>query len=281
MNVHWRCGFCFFVLAVLALSPQSSAQAAPSARETAGLTAEQNGQLQEAFDDYVAALQALPDPPPLDADRRLRERIIKLALKLDPPPAIPDEAQRRMTSGEAASKSAQKRKELIDAASEFQHALRLAPWLASGYFNLGELQEKLRWYGAAADNFDLYLLAAPTAKDVESVQKRITDLRTSHFEVRGLQTHALGAWEMKPGDLTVNNGSIQFRYVGEDKDAFSCQVGDLSSLERRRGPVGFHVLRIKLQTGEKFDVVAIPDEGIAVIEKAIRDMASKQGTVLK
>ncbi len=71
---------------MFAFAPSSNAQVAPADREAAGLAAEQAGQLREAFDDYVAALQALPESPPADADRRLRERIIKLALRLDPPP---------------------------------------------------------------------------------------------------------------------------------------------------------------------------------------------------
>src|SRR5712691_9357229 len=120
---------------MFAFAPSSNAQVAPADREAAGLAAEQAGQLREAFDDYVAALQALSDPPPADADLRLRERIIKLALKLDPPPAVPEEAQQRITSGQTASKSAQNPGELKVAVSEFQRALRLAPWLARAYFN--------------------------------------------------------------------------------------------------------------------------------------------------
>jgi hypothetical protein len=36
--------------------------------ETAGQRAEHAGQVEEAFREYVAAVQALPDPPPADAD---------------------------------------------------------------------------------------------------------------------------------------------------------------------------------------------------------------------
>src|SRR6266849_4547513 len=82
---------------MFAFAPSSNAQVATSDRETAGLAAEQAGQVREAFDDYLAALQALPDPPPAETDWRLRERIIRVALKLDPPPAVPEEAQQRLS----------------------------------------------------------------------------------------------------------------------------------------------------------------------------------------
>jgi len=90
------------LLIMLAFAPSSNEQVARSDREAAGLAAEQAGQLRTAFDDYVAALRALSDPSPAESDLRLRDRIIKLALKLDPPPAVPDEAQRRITNGQTA-----------------------------------------------------------------------------------------------------------------------------------------------------------------------------------
>src|SRR6266566_2897400 len=174
MDGHHRRWLVLLIMFAFALS--SNAQVARSDREAAGLTAEQAGQLRTAFDDYVAALQALSDAPPAESDLRLRDRIIKLALKLDPPPAVPDEAQRRITNGQTATKSAEHPKDINAAISEFQGALRIAPWLPAGYFDIGELQEKLRDYPAAIRSFEFYLLAAPTAQNAESVQKRIIDL---------------------------------------------------------------------------------------------------------
>jgi tetratricopeptide (TPR) repeat protein len=302
---HPRCWPLLVLMFAVALS--SNAQVVPSGRETAGLAAEQAGQLHQALDDYVAALQALPDPPPADSDRRLREHIIKLALKLDPPPAVPDEAQQRITNGEATAKTAKIPKDVSAAIPEFQHALRLAPWLPAGYFDLGQAQEKLRDYPAAIRSFEFYLLAAPTAQDADSVQKRIIDLR-GRFPAMYLKTHSIftqsamrPAWALDTsGELTVSNGSIQFRDSTDPKHSFAFPVSDVRSLERRRGPEGFPVLRIGLQNEKKFDLV--PDtfghllaagdngvsgmekamnEGVAAIEKAIRDMASQQGISLK
>jgi tetratricopeptide (TPR) repeat protein len=268
---------------------------------------EGQGQVRVALDDYLAALQGLPVPPPADADRRLRERIIKLTLQLDPSLVVPDEAQQKITNGEAASKSAQNPKELANAASDFESALRIAPWLANGYFNLGSVEEKLRDYPAAIRSFDLYLLAAPAAQDAESIQKRIADLR-GRFPAMYLQTHSIftqsalrPAWALDSGgELIVSNGSIQFHDATAPKHSFAFQISDLRSLERRRGPEGFRVLRIELQNGKKFDLVPDPfphlnatgdktanvmesamGEGMDAMDKAIREMASQHGIVLK
>jgi len=300
MNCHHSLWFLLVVMFAFALS--TNAQVVTSDRETAGLAAEQAGQLRQALDHYIAALQALPDQPPEDNERRLRERIIKLALKLDPPPAVPDEARQRIAAGQTASKSAKVPKDFIPAISEFQRALRLAPWLPDAYFGLGESLEKRRDYPAAIRSFELYLLAAPTAQDTESVQKRMADLR-GRFPAMFLKTHSIftqsassPAWALDmSGELTVSNGSIQFRSEMEPKHSFAFPVSDVRSLERRRGPMGFPVLRIELKNGKKFDLVpnsygrlrAAGDEWKAMdedrnaIEKAIKDMDSQHAIVFK
>src|SRR6266849_5776539 len=235
---------------VFAFALSSRAQVAPSDREAAGLAAEQAGQLRDALDHYLAALQALPESPPADADRRLRERIIRLASKLDPPPAVPAEAQERLAKGQAALKSVTNPEDLGAAFLEFQRALRLAPWWAGGYFTVGESLEKLGYYPAAAGIFELYVLAAPAAKDAETVQKRINDLR-GRFPAMYEYAHHFGSGDYVSGELIVSNGSIRFG------DSFVFPVSDVRSVERmKRSIAAFFVrmpaLRIELKNGKKF-----------------------------
>jgi hypothetical protein len=53
-------------------------------------------------------------------------------------------------------------------------------------------------------------------------------------------------WEMHPGgELTVSNGSIEFRYPKDPKATFVFPISDVRSLEKRHGAEGFRVLRIK------------------------------------
>ena len=155
------------------LSLAGFSQQAP-AEEALGQQAEQAGRLREALTHYVTALQSAPDGS--DTDQRLREKIIGLVPKLTPPPAVPDEATRYMGRGRAATEIAQSVDDFKKAAIEFQNALKVAPWLASGYFNLGVVQDRAGQYTEAIRSFKLYLLAAPSAPDSQDVQSRIAGL---------------------------------------------------------------------------------------------------------
>jgi hypothetical protein len=145
-----------------------------STEELAGQSAEQAGKLREALVHYVAALRPV-DEGSSDASR-LREKIIAIALKLDPPPAIPEEAQRRMARGTVAIKTAQAPADFEAAAAEFLEARNQAPWWPDAYFNLGVVKEKQGAHGQAISAFQAYLLARPTAEDASAVKTRIYEL---------------------------------------------------------------------------------------------------------
>jgi len=132
---------------------------------------------------------------------------------------------------------------------------------------------------------------------------------SSRFPAMFLKTHSIltqsslrPAWEMKSGgELIVGNGSVQFHDPNDAKVSFSFPVTDVGSLEKRRGPEGFRVLRIKLQNGKHFDLVPDVfgksnttsgedekndftkrmDEGVTAMEKAIRDLAAENKVSLK
>jgi hypothetical protein len=127
------------------------------------------------------------------------------------------------------------------------------------------------------------------------------------FPAMLLKTHSIltqsairPPWELQPGgELTVRNGSIEFHNPADPKASFAFPIGNVRSLERRRGPEGFPVLRIKVQNGKNFDLV--PDfthqsraagesgadhdkamnQSADSMEKAIRDMAVENKVVLK
>jgi tetratricopeptide (TPR) repeat protein len=139
--------------------------------ETLGRQIEQAGKLREALTHYVAALQAAPEGS--DADQRLRRQIISTALGLKPPLAVPEEAERHMARGRAAVTAARDSKDFEDAIAEFKQAVRAAPWMAAGYYNLGVVQDKAGHYSDAIKNLGLYLLAAPTASDAKEVRSLI------------------------------------------------------------------------------------------------------------
>jgi hypothetical protein len=127
------------------------------------------------------------------------------------------------------------------------------------------------------------------------------------FPAMLLKTHSIltqsairPAWELQSGgELTVRNGSIEFHNPTDPKASFAFPISNVRSLERRRGPEGFPVLRIKLQNGKNFDLVpdltrqaraageSSTDQNKAMsqnadsMEKAIRDMAVENKVVLK
>jgi tetratricopeptide (TPR) repeat protein len=166
--------FLFIFVSLLILATSVGAASAQSSKEAEGRIAEQAGKLREALTHYVAALQNAPEGSTVD--QRLRETIIKLVQRLSPAPAVPEEAERYMGRGQAAVEIAKSPEDFKRAAGEFQKALRIAPWLANGYYNLGILQEKAGQLVEAMRSYKLYLLAAPSAPDAQQVRTRIFGL---------------------------------------------------------------------------------------------------------
>lgn len=142
--------------------------------ESLGESAERAGQLREALKDYVAALQSVADGSA--DDQRLREKIIKVVQKLDPPPALPEEAEKYMIRGGLAVKSAKTKEDFNSAIAEFKKALRIAPWLADGYYNLGLVQAEAGDHQGAISSLKFYLMAAPSARDAQAVRRKIIEL---------------------------------------------------------------------------------------------------------
>ena len=119
---------------------------------------------QDILKQYVADLQKNP------SDYALREKIIRHAQGMRQKPAIPEEAERYMARGAAATKGAKTEKDFQDAAAEFEKASLAAPWLPVVYYNLGITQDKAGRYKEAIQSLKLYLLAAPDASDAKAVK---------------------------------------------------------------------------------------------------------------
>jgi tetratricopeptide (TPR) repeat protein len=110
-------------------------------------------------------------------DQALREKIIALALTINPKPAMPDAAIMAEGAAEYAFKNAKVTSDFSDAAKQYEKALLLAPWLAADYFNCGVAHEKAGENQEAIHSFSLYLLASPNADDAVAVKKRIGGLQ--------------------------------------------------------------------------------------------------------
>jgi tetratricopeptide (TPR) repeat protein len=135
--------------------------------EAAGQAAEQAGQFQQAFLSYLSAYQALPNPAPMNDDRRLRERIITIVQKLGTAPIVPREAidharkadqliEAEAILGGTAGAGSQ------SAATELRLAVRSAPWWPDAAFKLAQVSQKLQRVDEALLNLTLYRLADPS-----------------------------------------------------------------------------------------------------------------------
>ncbi len=157
-----------------------------------GRQAEEAGNLRQALKHYVNALQSTSEGSSIE--RRLREKIIKLVQKIQPPPAVPEEAKRRMARGRAAVKAAKDEQGFLRAANEFKKAVRAAPWLAYGYYNLGVVQDKAGRYDDAIQSFNFYLLAAPNASDSNQIETKIYELEYAIDLRKRQMEYWVGTW---------------------------------------------------------------------------------------
>jgi tetratricopeptide (TPR) repeat protein len=146
-----------------------AAEAPPTDPEAAAIAAEQSGQLEEAFQSYVAALRALPDPPPAEADLRLRGHILQIVRQTGSSLPIPEDARAALAKGRKLAEAHEALGSggdvggLEAAAAGFRQAVRLAPWWPEPILEYARLLQKLKQYEAAAANLELYRLLQPEA----------------------------------------------------------------------------------------------------------------------
>lgn len=164
----------------LQVSLSSQQQGSLDREETAGDVAAKAGDMRGAISHYSAAVQHLPDNPPKEIEARLREKVIETVLQLSPPPAVPQEAIEHAAYAQAALEEAGKDasvSHLDDAVKECQQALRLAPWWAQAYFNLGAVLQRANRPAEAVQALQFYLLADPHATNAQDVQMEIYKLK--------------------------------------------------------------------------------------------------------
>ncbi|MBU3911519.1 MAG: tetratricopeptide repeat protein [Candidatus Omnitrophica bacterium] len=128
----------------------------------------------EALDDDILLLKVAEKGS--SEERELREEIIAFVLTLKKPPSIPKEAIRFEGRAESAVNLANTKSDYLDAAAEYEKALKIAPWVARYYYNAGLVYEKAEEYSDAINALKLYLLAAPNAEDAMDIEKKIAGL---------------------------------------------------------------------------------------------------------
>jgi len=129
--------------------------------------AEKNGDYRKAFLLYRKAPRS---------DSEIIGRIISLYHKLDPAPAIPEEARKHAVFAATATKAAKDNNGYDLAINEYHTVMRLAPWWADPYINLSLLLERRARLSEAVKALRFYLLASPNAPDTNTIQTKIYEL---------------------------------------------------------------------------------------------------------
>lgn len=144
-----------------------------------------------------------------------------LGQRLNPPPAIPEEAVRHTARGEAFLKGATNPADFQKGFDEFHQAWRLAPWWGDAWFNLGVAQKNAGNPQAAIASFKRFLLAAPTDRAAPQVQREIYGL-----EVEMEKYAATGNWGGRWSDaggsiytLRVEGNQLRMVYLEPSKFA--------------------------------------------------------------
>ena len=128
---------------------------------------------QQAVQRFQQAMQEFRANP----NDAAREQIIKLALTLDPKPALPAEVHEDVGRANYTIKNASSESDFVAAAETYTKVSQLAPWVPDYYFNQGVAYEKAKRFDQAIAAFLWYLVADPTAKDADQVRERIGGLK--------------------------------------------------------------------------------------------------------
>lgn len=144
------------------------------AGEKAGDDAVATGKKEEALSRYQAAIAAAPIGT--EPDARLRDKMIKLVRTMPALPYVPEAAKRHSARAQVLVEDAKDEQGYRAAATEFEEAIRAAPWLPSPYYNLAVVQERLGDFAGAIKSLKVYLDLAPNASDAKAVQTKIYKL---------------------------------------------------------------------------------------------------------
>jgi len=129
-----------------------------------GARAESN---KERLAELVTQLQQGPD------SLELRKKIIETAALLAKKPEMPEEVDELMGKAKAMVKNVKSPEDFKQAGAVLHQASLLAPWDGDLYYNCGVVWEKANIPSTALNDFNLYLLAKPHAKDRKKVKERI------------------------------------------------------------------------------------------------------------
>jgi tetratricopeptide (TPR) repeat protein len=115
----------------------------------------------------TAQLQKAP------SDEALRDKVITLAKKVKPAPAVPEAARRAFIRGTTAFKVAKNAEDFSRAVARYEEASLTAPWWSDAYFNLAKAQQAAQDYDGALRSLKRYTETASSKADIRQGQDMI------------------------------------------------------------------------------------------------------------
>lgn len=121
------------------------------------------------FQTAVAAYQKTPT-------RETALKVIELYKRLDPLPAVPEEARRPFVMGATVLKKANDKAGAAKAVEFFTEAVRIAPWFTEAYYNRALAREITGQFTEAMDDLKLYLAFVVSDAEHREAQDKIYSL---------------------------------------------------------------------------------------------------------
>ncbi len=189
----------------------------------------------EQLQELTVQLQQSP------ADSELRERLIRLAGELKPPPAVPEEANRAFIKGGVFQTEAKEPSGYELAVAAYREALRIAPWWGDAYFNLGAALTSAGRFEEAIAALSSYKASVPVGSaEWRDAQNRIYALEARLEMASAKPDRSLaGNWKVyvngspqQPGGSTDNGGrttwnaSFHYRLEAHDGQIIAYHVLD-------------------------------------------------------
>ncbi len=229
----------------------------------AGDQAAQGGRSPEAMGLYVAALSKACDLG-ATAEQELRVKIVRYAASLSEPFGLPEPARERIAR---TSYLIKKGGDIGAIENEMVAALRIAPWWADGYFNLGQIQAEQNKFDSAERNLNLFISAAvPDDPRVRTAQDKVYEIRMGREEegkVRGMA----GRWTDGSGtgyDVSIDGDRILLRSQGGLSFTLNNRSGTLEGTVTGQSSPGAHGCTIPGQTHPVNGKLATDARGITL-----------------
>ncbi|MFI5148731.1 MAG: tetratricopeptide repeat protein [Bacteroidia bacterium] len=120
----------------------------------------------------------------------LKEKIIRLALRITPPPPLSSTYTYQLRNGIKAFASAKTLEDYYGAIKTLEYAIDAAPWMPEAYMNIaltyeqcGRIKRDVPYLSTAVINYKLFLLANTNQHKANEVQARIKNLESLIREI--------------------------------------------------------------------------------------------------